>query len=95
MQTESTAQLSFTRRLLARESWIGPVCGFISAVTVSLIGRALHLEYRREIASAVFFLVLVLVGTYYNGKLKKHPFKFVAWAIVSALVGVAITRWNV
>ena len=93
MQTELTTQRSFKDKFFARESWMGPVSGFVCSVAVLMVGRILHFEYRRELSSAVFFLVMVLVSTHYDGKLKKRPVANVGWAVAAALVGAAITHW--
>jgi hypothetical protein len=94
VQTDSSLQASFTRRLFAREAWIGAAWGFVCAVSVSLIGRALNFEYRHEVSSAVFFLVFVLVTTHYNGRLRKRPVTFGGLALVGAIAGVALARWG-
>jgi hypothetical protein len=94
METESNTQGSLASRLFAREAWIGPAWAFVCSVTVALIGRALNFEYRHEVSSAVFCLVLVLVTTHYNGRLRRRPVTFAGLALVSAIAGVAIARWG-
>ena len=94
MHTPRPSHPSFNDRLFARESWIGPASGFVCGVAVLLIGRTFELEYRRELSSGVFFLVMVLVGGYYNGKLSKEPFAVVGWALLGACIGVAISHWG-
>jgi len=94
MQTASGTQASFTRRLFAREAWIGPTWGLVCSVTVSLIGRAFDFEYSHEASSAVFFLVMILVATHYNGRLKRRPVTYGGLALFGAIVGVAIARWG-
>ena len=88
-----SSNTSFTQRLTAREAWIGPASGFVCSVLVTLIGRRAGFEYRRETASAVFFVVSVFVTGYFNGQLRARPAWIVALAIVSAFAGAAIVHY--
>jgi hypothetical protein len=93
MQITHGSKPSFGRRLVAREAWIGPASGFVCALLVSLIGRATGFEYRSEVSMALFFIVMVFVGSYYNGRLKARPLTVVTVAIVSAAVSAAIAHY--
>lgn len=93
MQTASTARGSFTSRLLAREAWIGPACGFACSVTTSLLGRAFDFRYRHELSYAVFFFVFILVAAHYNGRLKRRPVTFAALALAGVIAGAAMGHW--
>lgn len=91
MQVEPRSTNSFVR-LTERSNWIGPASGLICSVLISLIGRAARFEYRSEASIAAFFIVSILVSAYYNRRLKTHPVRVLALAIVGAFAGVAIAR---
>ena len=93
MQPEPTSKSSLARRLTARDAWIGPASGFVCSALVTLIGRSAEFEYRREASMAVFFVVAVLVGGFYSGRLKSQPAGVVALAFFAAVVSVAMVRW--
>ena len=93
MQIEPTGPTSFTRGLTARAAWIGPLSGFVCSALVTLIGRAVGFEYRRELAMAVCFVVMVFVTGYYTGKLRTQPASVIGLAVVSGAVGALIASW--
>ena len=93
MQVEPAPKTSFARRLTARSAWIGPAWGFVCSALVTLIGGAAGFPYRHEASLAVFFVVFVLVSSYYNGRLKTQPAYVVGLAMVGAAVGAAIAHW--
>ena len=76
-----------------REVWIGPAAGFVCSALVTLIGRKVGFEYRRETSMAVFFVVSVLVTSYLNGQLRAQPARVTAFAIVTAAVSAAIVHY--
>ena len=78
---------------IARTVWIGPACGFVCSVIMTLVGRKLDYEYRREASMSVYFVVMMLVSGYYNGKLRARPAEVVGLAILFAAGAVAIARW--
>ena len=92
MQIEPTPEAS-ARRLTDRQSWIGPVWGFVASMLALLIGRTTGFEYSREASGATFFAVFVLVSSYHNGKLKTEPATTVAWVAGAGVGSVLITRF--
>ena len=78
---------------IARTAWIGPACGLVCSMIMILIGRRLDYQYRHEASMSVYFLVMILVSGYYNGKLGTQPAGVVGLAILGAAGAVAMVRW--
>jgi len=93
MQLEPTSNPLPSHRLTMREAWIGPAAGFVCSALVTLIGRKVGFEYRRETSMAVFFVVAVFVTSYLNGQLRTHPARVTVFAIVAAAVSAAIVHY--
>ena len=79
--------------LIGKAAWIPPLCGFIASVLAAAIGRLTHFEYRREVTMGVFYVVMILVGGHYNGRLVRQPASVIGLAVLLGAVGAAIMHW--
>jgi hypothetical protein len=72
------------------ETWVGPAAGFVSGVVVFELLRVAHWPHAREVALPVMLVVMILVTTYRNGGLRRHPGRVLALMVASAVLGAAI-----
>jgi hypothetical protein len=80
----------FLRDLTAKDTWIPPAFGVVASILVSLIGRAVELDYRSEVALGAFLLVSAFTSYYRSGLLKSKPLTAIAVSLASAAVGMAV-----
>ncbi len=90
MQVGSNTDASRQRSDSSKRIWIPPASGFAASVLMTLIGRATAFEYRREASIALFYVVMVLVGGYYDGRLTTRPAAVIGVAVVLGAVGAVI-----
>ena len=73
--------------------WIPPICGLVASVLAGLVLRYTGYEYRHEISMATYFVVSILVGGYYNGRLKSRPASVIGLAVLFGAVGATLMHW--
>lgn len=90
MQVGGNTDASRQRSDSLKRTWIPPACGFATSALITLIGRATDFEYRREASMAMFYVVMVLVGGYYDGRLMTRPVAVIGVAVLFGAFGAVI-----